>query len=152
MIPSIQRRKDFYGGVLVSLIGVCVVVGGAQYHLGTLAHMGPGYFPTLVGALLVLIGLGIAITTRPVQLQPKPKGFGQLRAWGCILGGLIAFAILGEYGGLVPATFAVVFISALGDTRNSIRHAILLALALVAIGIFVFWWALNLQFPLFRWG
>ena len=60
--------------------------------------------------------------------------------------------MLGKYGGLVPATFAIVFISALADRQNTIVAATVLALATVAICIVVFWWALRMNSPLFGWG
>ena len=41
---------------------------------------------------------------------------------------------------------------ALGDRKNTIKQAILLSLAMSAIAVVVFWWALQLQLPLFRWG
>ncbi|MNI53324.1 Tripartite tricarboxylate transporter TctB family protein [compost metagenome] len=75
-----------------------------------------------------------------------------LRGSVCIILGILAFLLLGEYGGLLPATFAIVFISALGDRKNTIKQAILLSVAMSAIAVVVFWWALQLQLPLFRWG
>ena len=74
------------------------------------------------------------------------------RSWLCICTGIVAFIVIGEYGGLLPATFAIVFISALGDRQNSLLTAVLLALFMTLICFVVFWWLLQVQFPLFRWG
>ncbi len=52
----------------------------------------------------------------------------------------------------MPATFALVFISALGDRQHTLRSAALLAAGVTVLGVAVFSWALQLQFPLFRWG
>jgi hypothetical protein len=81
------------------------------------------------------------------QRQPP-----QWRGWTCIILGVAAFPVIGKYGGFVPATFAIVFISALGEPENTWRGITLLALAMVAFCIGVFWWGLNIQFPLFGWG
>ncbi|MNT87566.1 Tripartite tricarboxylate transporter TctB family protein [compost metagenome] len=54
--------------------------------------------------------------------------------------------------GFLPATFALVFVSALGDTSNSIKSAAILAIAMTVFGALVFSWALQLQFPMLRWG
>ncbi|MCJ9713295.1 tripartite tricarboxylate transporter TctB family protein, partial [Bordetella hinzii] len=51
-----------------------------------------------------------------------------------------------------PATFAIVFISALGDRTNTLKQALLLSVSMCVIAVVVFWWALQLQLPLFRWG
>jgi len=135
------------------LIGLGAVFTGLGYEIGTLQNMGPGFFPTTVGALLALIGLVIAFTA---GLNPTGEGEARiapdLRGSVCIIGGTLAFVTLGTYGGLIPATFAIVFISALGDRRNSLRTAFWLACAMVAISVVVFSWALKLQLPLLEWG
>jgi len=73
----------------------------------------------------------------------------QWRGWLCILGGVAAFVVLGAHGGLVPASFASVFVAALGDRRNSVRDAALLALAMTAFGVVVFHYGLHVLLPLF---
>jgi Tripartite tricarboxylate transporter TctB family len=101
----------------------------------------------------------MVISARGQQPAPEaavshghPAGLPDLRGCVCIVLGILAFLLLGEYGGLLPATFAIVFISALGDRDNTLREALLLALAMMAIAVVVFWWALSLQLPLFQWG
>ena len=71
----------------------------------------------------------------------------QWRGWLCIVGGVLAFVVLGERGGLVPASFAAVFISAMGDRRNTWRSAA----GLTALGVVVFHYGLHLLLPLFTW-
>jgi hypothetical protein len=44
-----------------------------------------------------------------------------------------------------------VFIAALGDRDNSILAALTLAIVIDIAGVVVFWWALQLQFPLLMW-
>lgn len=148
-----KHNRDYYGGALMLLLGLGALFQGMTYQVGTLSHMGPGFFPTALGAILALIGLIIIVTAKSsipegeeVYLPPEWRG------WICIVLSIVAFVVLGIYGGLLPATFAVVFISALGDRQNTVKRAFVLALALTAIGVVVFWWALQMQFPLFRWG
>lgn len=147
-------NRDYYGGGLMFLLGVGAVNKGMTYKIGTLSRMGPGYFPVAVGVVLAFMGILIALgAKRSAQsgevMQHRPP---EWRGWICIILSNIAFLVLGEYGGLVPATFAVVFISALGDRENTLKGTFLLALSMVAIAVVVFWWALQMQFPLFRWG
>jgi len=82
--------------------------------------------------------------------KPRPKD--RLRGMACIIGGILAFMLVGQYGGLVPATFVLVFISALGDINNRIPSALILAAVVTVFGTLIFHWGLQLQFPLFRWG
>ena len=148
----LSRNNDYYGGALMVLIGLAAVYAGSRYQLGTLAHMGPGFFPTAVGAILAAVGLTIALGANPDAAEAGAHPPFDWRAWSGIIGGTVAFIVLGEYGGLVPATFAIVFISAMGDRNNTLKQAFWLSSGMVAIAVLVFWWALQMQFELFRWG
>jgi Tripartite tricarboxylate transporter TctB family len=157
--PAPQFKKDYYGGALLVVVGLAAVYAGVGYRVGELAHMGPGFFPVALGGLLALTGLLIALSARgekPASTEAvshgHPTGMPDMRGGICIIAGILSFLLLGEYGGLLPATFAIVFISALGDRDNTLTEALLLALAMCFIAVVVFWWALSLQLPLFQWG
>jgi hypothetical protein len=146
-------NKDYLGGALMLLIGLAAIVAGSNYPLGTLSLMGPGFFPVALGAILALAGLAIAVRAGFARRESEAKVLPpEWRGWLCICTGIVAFVVLGNHGGLLPATFAIVFISALGDRQNTIISAAVLALAIVAVCVTVFWWALGVQFPLFTWG
>lgn len=158
--PASKFKKDYYGGALLIVIGLAAVYAGIGYRVGELAHMGPGFFPVALGALLALTGLLIAVSARGDKPESSeeavshghPGGMPDIRGGVCIILGILAFLLFGEYGGLLPATFAIVFISALGDRDNTLTEALLLSLAMSFIAVVVFWWALKLQLPLFQWG
>ncbi|HEY4319128.1 MAG TPA: tripartite tricarboxylate transporter TctB family protein [Herbaspirillum sp.] len=150
-----RYKKDYYGGSLIILIGLGVALQGVKYKMGSLTRMGSGFFPVTLGVLMALTGLAIVLCAKNAapssEARKKPLA-PEWRGWICITAGIAAFVILGRYGGLVPATFAVVFISAMGDRQNTVRQASILSLSMVLVGIGIFWWALRLPFPLFRWG
>ena len=52
----IRNPKDFWAGVLFVAVGIAAIVLGSRYNLGTAARMGPGYFPRILGMLLILLG------------------------------------------------------------------------------------------------
>lgn len=148
-----KYNKDYYGGALMLFIGLGAIFQGRTYPIGTLSRMGPGFFPVALGVILAVIGTAIIATAKSnipegeeVLLPPEWRG------WICIIASVIAFIAIGKYGGLLPATFAVVFISALGDRDNTWKDALVLSLGMVIIAVVVFWWALQMQFPLFQWG
>lgn len=148
---GLRLSKDLLGGLLVMLIGLGVVLQAQAYKIGTLRAMGPGFFPLALGVILVITGALILLGSKP-EGAAGPALAAQWRGWFCICASLATFTVMGVYGGLVPATFAVVFIAALGDHTNTLRTAIILAAAMTVICVVVFWWALQMQFPLFRWG
>jgi hypothetical protein len=158
--------RDRLGGVLMVLTGAGAAQQGVTYSLGTLAAPGPGLFPGALGVLLMLVGLAIALTGRrnPVTtaaaagapavaaapLEPAPRP--EWRGWICIVLSIVAFIVLGSHGGLVPASFAVAFIAALGDRDNTLFSACVLGVAMAVVSVVVFWWLLQLQLPLFQWS
>jgi hypothetical protein len=107
-MQMLRHKRDFYAGGLMVLIGLVMALKGPGYRLGTLMHMGPGFMPTALGVILVLLGLVIAAAAIATPdggderiLPEHPEWLG----WGCILAGPLLFIICGSYGGLVPATF-----------------------------------------------
>lgn len=148
-----QYNRDYYGGALMLLVGLGAIYKGLDYKIGTLSRMGPGYFPVAVGTVIAIMGVLIALgARRNVSAKQEESHAPEWRGWIAIIVSIIAFLIIGRWGGLVPATFAVVFISALGDRDNTLKQAVILASAMSVVAIVVFWWALKMQFPLFRWG
>ncbi len=151
---KLAAQGDIWGGALMIGIGGFAFYQGLSYQVGTLAEMGPGFFPVALGVLLIAIGIGIVLT-QSSSLAVKKPAWARLprpRAFVPILGSIAAFVVIGRFGGLVPATFAIVFISAFADRQNTLKGSLLLAFAMTAICVAVFWWALSLQFPLFQWG
>jgi hypothetical protein len=146
--------REYYGGALMMLIGLAAIAQGSSYKIGSLTAMGSGFFPVALGVILVLLGIFIAGTAHraPAEVIAEERAPIEWRGWICILASVAAFVVLGKYGGLLPATFAVVFISALGDRGNTLISALLLAVAMSAVCVVVFWWLLQVQFPLFTWG
>jgi hypothetical protein len=145
-------HKDYYGGGLMMLLGAGAIYRGMDYQVGTLTQMGAGYFPVSVGAVMVAMGGVIFSGARRQPARSSEKRQSEWRGWGCIVLAYIAFVLVGRFGGLVPATFAVTFIAALGDRKNTLRGALVLSISMVAVSVVVFSWALQMQFPLFRWG
>ena len=140
------------------LFGLSAVWAGTSYRIGSLERMGPGFFPVALGVILALAGVAIMIgaaanaiaegkeENKEANLRPEWRG------WICISLSIVAFVILGKYGGLVPATFGIVFISAMGDRQNTVKNALILAAAMCLVCVLIFWYALQVQFPLFQWG
>jgi hypothetical protein len=115
--------------------------------------MEAGYIPVVLGCLLVLTGILIGITSwRGAEGEVRDQSPFQWQAWICILGAVFAFAVVGAYGGLIPASFISVFVAALADRQNSARDAFVAAVCVAGAGYAIFGLGLKLQFPAFAWG
>lgn len=155
LFETLLRKRDFYAGGLMTLLGAAVTLDSTSYSLGTLMHMGPGMFPFILGVVLTFIGIlifGTAVVTplgEDESILPKQK---EWRGWGCILAGPILFIIMGEFFGMFLATFSCVFVSALGDRTATLKSSFMLAAGVTVVGCFLFSYVLQLPFPLFRLG
>ncbi len=155
MFGTLVKKRDFYAGGLMTLLGAAITLDSMAYSLGTLTHMGPGMFPLMLGLTLTLVGvliLGTAVVTplsNDENILPKNK---EWRGWGCILAGPIFFIILGEYFGLVPATYSCVFVCAMGDRTATLKGSAVLAAGVTFFGVLLFSYVLKIPFPMFRLG
>ena len=143
-------NKDRYGAMLLVLLGIGVVIAGVDYHVGTMTRMGAGFLPVVYGTLITLVGIALGITSKSEPDEPGPPA--EWRGWFCIIAGVFIFVLLGHYGGLIPATFGSVFVSAMGDRKNSVRDAALLGVAMMAASYLIFTLGLHLQLQPFVWG
>ncbi len=156
MKHSLLYKRDFYAGGLMILFGLFAALNGPRYTLGSLMHMGPGFMPTALGVILVLLGMtiaGSALTTKEGEgeegiLPEHPQWF----AWACILCSPLAFILFGKFGGMIPGTFMCIFVAALGDRETTYRGAAILSAVVTFFGVMLFHYVLKIPMPLLHWS
>lgn len=141
---KIRNSQDFYSGLFFVLFGLLAVVIARAYPMGTTVRMGPGYFPTLLGGALVLLGLIVA--GRALWTRGDRIGYLALRPLLFVLGANLAFALMVRSLGLVLATFALVVTSCLGGWEFRLREVIALAFVLTGVAVALFVYGLGLPF------
>jgi hypothetical protein len=142
----IRSPKDFWAGLIFIAIGGGFVLLAQQYRLGDMHRMGPAMFPTLVGALLVALGLIIALRSFALDGAPVPRF--EVRPIGVSLLAIVLFGIALHWFGLVAAVAVLVLVGAYAarDVRPLENFA--LAAVMVAFSVGVFVWLLGLPLPL----
>ena len=140
----ITNSKDFYSGLLFIFFGLTAMVVGCGYPIGALRHMGPGYFPSIVGGILSL--LGFAILIRGLCTKGEPIKIKGLRVLFLILGSVISFAIMIDSLGLVLGILALILISSFAIGEFRILETVFLYLLLLALTIGTFVYGLGLPF------
>ena len=76
MNPSILNNKDVWAGLMLICIGAAAMFFARNYPFGTALRMGPGYFPMLLGGLLILFGLYIlasGLAQRPRRSRARGR-------------------------------------------------------------------------------
>ena len=116
--------------------------------------MGPGYFPLMLGVVLVILGAVVAFTSLVVETEDGEKiGKWAWRplffiiaanlAFGVLLGGLPSIGLPAM--GLVAAIYALTLISAMADGHFHLRENLILASILAAGSYVAFILVLKLQ-------
>lgn len=144
---KIKNHRDFWAGVMFFIIGVAFVVLSQQYTIGSAAKMGPGYFPTMLGVLMALLGLIVGLGGVTARAQPLRVDRIHFRPMLLILGAVAVFAFLLPRLGMVLALVALIGIAALASHEFRLRDTLIAMVVLIGIAWFVFVWGLELQFP-----
>lgn len=155
LLRTLRDKRELFAGGFVILLGLGTILQAQSYEIGSLTHMGPGFFPIVLGLGLTTIGVliaGNAAASEADEAGGVIPTQPQWRAWLCIVAGPLSFIVFGKYGGLIPATFACVFLSALGDRDATLRGSLVLATTITALGVVLFSFLLHVPFSLLRWG
>ena len=139
-----MRNPDVYAGLLFIGFGAAALILGRGYPIGTLARMGPGFFPTMLG--IILVSLGLLATLRPLWHRGDRLTIA-LRPF-VALGAVLLFGITIPHLGLVPATILLVGASHFADSSSRLRETVVLALALTLFAVTITR-GLGLPVPLF---
>jgi hypothetical protein len=147
MKPDLRGSKDFLAGLLFLAIGVGAVVVARNYPFGTAMRMGSGYFPTVLGGILVLFGVFLmARGARSHERAPVTWGWTPL---ACIAASMVLFGFLMPRFGLVPALVALFFTAAFGGREFRFKEVLVLTAVMTAFAVGVFVYVLKLPFQLF---
>ena len=147
---KIRSQKDFWAGLMFIAFGILAIVVSRGYFMGTLFHMGPGYFPTYLGAIMIVIGAITAGTA--FRVEGKEVGRWGWRPLLWLSAAFAAFGLLIEEAGFVLALLALIVASSLAgrDTRP-LELAVLIA-ALITGSVALFIYGLELPYRLFPWS
>ena len=144
---KIKSPKDFWSGLMFIASGLFFAIwASTHYQMGTAVRMGPAYFPTMLGGLMVVLGLMILVSGLAIE-GPKVPPF-RFRPLLMISLGLVLYGYLMKPLGLVGATAALVYVGALGGHEFRWKEVTILYVILILFSWLVFVKGLSLPFPL----
>lgn len=148
MRALVRSPKDFGAGALYVAFGLAAVWIGRDYTFGTGARMGPGYFPSVLGGLLVLFGL--AAIVRSFVQSGGPMGTIAWKPLFLVVFATVLFGFLLPRVGLPVSLILLALVSAAASEKFRFEWRAALGLvALVALCALVFVTALGVPLPLF---
>jgi hypothetical protein len=144
---TIRDSGGFVAGLLFLFVGSAAITIASAYPLGSALHMGPGYFPIVVGVLLVLVGATSALRATIVTTTGTERiAFRPLIVIGAAV---VVFAGAIDRIGLVPTVFISALLACMAGPSPRIVESCLLAACLSIMAAGIFYYGLKLPFSLF---
>jgi hypothetical protein len=146
----IASQKDFWAGLMFIGFGVLAIYVSRAYPMGSLVSMGPGYFPTWLGVIMVVIG---GLTTGRAY---RAEG-ARVERWGWrpllwLSAAFAAFGLLIEGAGFVAALLALIIASSLAGRDTRLLELVILIVLLISGSVGLFIYGLELPYRLFPWS
>jgi hypothetical protein len=143
---KVKSPKDFWAGLLFIAFGLFFLVASRSYKMGTAMHMGPAYFPALLGGLMAAIGAIVLLQSLVLKGGKVPElSFRPLFLVGL---SLILFGYLIQPLGMVLSLILLIVVSAYAGHEFKLREVLILAVAATIISVLVFVYMLMLPYPL----
>lgn len=142
---KIRAPRDFWAGLMFIAFGVGFGWVAQSYQMGTSVRMGPAYFPTVLGGILAVIGVGILIESFFAKGEPVPKFY--FRPLILIVLAVVLFGILLKPLGLVLSTAVLVGLGAFGGFEFKWKEVSILYVVLAIFSVWVFVKGLGLPIP-----
>jgi hypothetical protein len=140
--------KDVLAGLVFIGFGLAFAVGAASYDVGTALRMGPGYFPLVLGGLLVLFGV-IIIAKGFVAGEGAVIGAVPWRAALLIVAAILFFGATIRGLGVGPSVFLTALLAGFSGRRSGVVWPVVIAVGLTITSVLIFVVALQLPLPLF---
>jgi len=144
--PDLRNNRDLIAGLLFIVLGALAAVLARDYPFGTTMRMGPGYFPTMLGGILLVFGATILL--RGIRSGERVKGEWGVRPLAWITLSIVLFGYLLDRAGMVPATVVTLFVAAAAGHEFRLKEVLLLAIVMTAFSVAVFSYGLKLPYPL----
>jgi hypothetical protein len=142
----IRNTKDFWTGLIYIFFGSSAVLIARDYGMGTALRMGPGYFPTVLGALLTFIG--IVSLVRSFLEAGSPIGGLAFKGLLLVVGSTLVFGLIVRGAGLAIGLPALVIMSAYASVRFRWGPSLVLAAGLTLFCVLVFLKGLGVPLPI----
>jgi hypothetical protein len=146
----IKSTEDFWSGLMFIAFGVVAIVVSRDYPMGSAMRMGPGYFPTYLGAIMAT--LGAIISARAFWLQGEGIGAWAFRPLIVLSIAFLLFGYAMDEIGFIPSLAILIVGSALAGREFKLTEVVIMTVVLVAGCWALFVKVLELPFRLFWWS
>ena len=146
-----RDRKDFNAGILYIAIGAFFAGFATNYPMGSAVRMGPAYFPTVLGVMLVMLGLILVFRSFFMQGGERPTKTHWQPLLG-VLGAVLVFAFLIDRVGLIATSAVTMVVCSLGGWDFKWKEQVVNSVVMTSACVGIFYFGLGLPFRLFPWS
>ena len=144
---KMKNSEDFSSGLMFIGFGTLTVVVSRNYSMGSAMNMGPGYFPTVLGFLLIVLG---AVITA-MSFRREGEGIEPF-AWRPMILLSAAFIFFGwgvDRIGFIPSLFVLIVVCAAAGKEFRWGEVLAMSAVLILGSWALFIWLLKVPLPLF---
>ena len=142
-----KALKDILAGSVFIAFGLFFALVSLTYEVGSPLNMGPGYFPLVLGGVLVLLGI-VIVAKGFVAGEGDSIGTIPWRSAALIVAAVIFFGLTVRGLGMVPSLFITTILSAFAGLRTGVIPAVVIAAGLTILCVLIFFVGLQLRVPL----
>jgi hypothetical protein len=148
----IVNPKSLLSGLFFAAIGLFAAIWATHYPVGQVTRMGPGFFPLMLGVILVALG-SINIVHSVAWARPERLSPLALRPMVIIPFAIAIFGFLLERVGLLVAVAALVLIASIPERGFRKREivGIIIVVSALASTLYVYGLGLPAEVLLPRW-
>jgi Tripartite tricarboxylate transporter TctB family len=140
-----RNPKDFWTGAIYVAFGAAFVLIAQDYGMGTAFRMGPAYFPTVLGGILVLIGL---ISVGRSFLKPGTQiSAYTIKGLVTVVGSTLVFGFIVRGAGLAVALPILVLMTGYASIDFRWGRMIALAAGITVFCVLIFVKGLGVPLP-----
>ena len=153
---KLKNPQDFWCGLLFSALGALAIFLSRDYEMGSALNMGPGYFPTWLGGIMIGFGMligGLAFKFESEEPQDLGLESWAFRPWLVLIAALVLYAILMDADvGFVPSLMVLIVGCALAHKDVDWRETLVLSVLVTAGAVAIFYYGLDMPYRLFWWS
>jgi hypothetical protein len=144
---------DFWGGLILGMLGLLVMLGALQMPVGSLAQPEDGLLPVLVGSIIVLLSAWLIFKSLRRSRDSVKETFfwpdsGSPVRIACILIAMLVYLFIFEWMGFAPATFVLLVFLLRTIDPVPWKSTVLMSLLTTVLCVLLFQVWLKVQLPM----
>jgi hypothetical protein len=145
MRTNVRDPRDFLFGLFLVTLGASGVLFARDLEIGTALDMGPGYLPTILSVLILLMGIGFVASA----LLRKGPAWERI-AWRSVVvvtTVVVFFGVAIKSLGLVVTIVLSVMLASFASPKPAWLQSAIFAVVMASACVLIFRIALNLPLP-----